>query len=474
MKTIRSMATGIAASLLILGVSSAHAATTTLLYVSGGLDRPGTVKAYNPAASGVAVPVLTINQPTEAYALAFDSALRLYSMSYLGEALDYVYPPYASGNATPLLSATGMENDANGIAVDSKGYTYRVAGSNAGGTFLSIVPPNATRASSWIQLKSYAYGITVDNEDNVIVATYSRLAPDFNFLPDDISAALEIYAPQLVGGAPIRVITGANTHLFSPGGPDAGFRVSYSKLTGRLYAGISSVSSTESKVFVFDSHANGNVAPLRIISGAATGLGSSVRGVAANPVTGEIFVLSDGNVTVYPQLADGNAVPLRTLTGFGSSTDMAFSPPPSVSINAGGAASSNFIADSNFTGGGAVTWTNAVDTSSLVGTIPPQNVLQSDREGNFSYKLTGFTPNSLHTITAYFVENYFSAPNKRVFTLYANGAPFFVNLDIFAATGAKFIAIQRSLTVNASVKGEILIQAVASKDQAKIGAIVVN
>jgi hypothetical protein len=318
-------------------------------------------------------------------------------------------------------------------------------------------------------------GLAVDSDDNVIVGVLGRKDANGQLLPD--FSTIEIFPPQLNGGVPIRIIAGSNTGLDGTGG----YSLAYSKLSGRIYAGSF---TGQPKVLVFDSHANGNVAPLRTITGAATGLKSFIGSLAGNPATGEIFVLSTdaqgvAAITVYPQLANGNTAPTRTIrdsvTGFTSSTAIAFTPPPTLAINAGGGASSNFSADSYVTGGASVTWTNPVDTSWLVGVPPPQNVLQSDREGNFSYKITGFVPGSQHTVTAYFVENYFTAINKRVFNFYVNGVIYLQDFDVFMQADFKrFKAIQRTFIVYATGKGEIFVQGIATKDQAKVGAIVVN
>jgi hypothetical protein len=69
-------------------------------------------------------------------------------------------------------------------------------------------------------------------------------------------------------------------------------------------------------VTVFDRTADGNVAPLRTIVGASTGL-STPEGIAVDAVHGEIFVVNAGasSVTVYARNAAGNASPLRTIVG---------------------------------------------------------------------------------------------------------------------------------------------------------------
>jgi DNA-binding beta-propeller fold protein YncE len=68
-------------------------------------------------------------------------------------------------------------------------------------------------------------------------------------------------------------------------------------------------------VTVYARTANGNVAPLRSISGAATGM-DTPRGLALDIVNDELFVANfDNSITVYARTANGNAVPKRTLVG---------------------------------------------------------------------------------------------------------------------------------------------------------------
>src|SRR5205814_70561 len=69
-----------------------------------------------------------------------------------------------------------------------------------------------------------------------------------------------------------------------------------------------------------------------------------------------------------------------------------------VSINAGGAATGSFAADGFFSGGSTFSTTNGIDTSQITGAVPPQAVLQTERFGEFTYTVPGFT--SGHAATA--------------------------------------------------------------------------
>ena len=69
-------------------------------------------------------------------------------------------------------------------------------------------------------------------------------------------------------------------------------------------------------VTVYTRTANGDVAPLRTLVGAATGL-NGPSGLAVDTVNNELFVanINNNSVTVYALTANGNVAPLRTLVG---------------------------------------------------------------------------------------------------------------------------------------------------------------
>jgi hypothetical protein len=133
----------------------------------------------------------------------------------------------------------------------------------------------------------------------------------------------------------------------------------------------------------------------------------------------------------------------------------------SIDIDAGGAASGSWVADKDFSGGTALTYTNTVSTSLLSGTVPPATVLQSQRYGNgssFTYTIPGYTSGSSHTVTLYFVENYVTGTAKREFNVLINGTQVLTNYDVYAAAGGQFKAVEKSFTSTANSSGQIVIQ----------------
>ena len=145
-----------------------------------------------------------------------------------------------------------------------------------------------------------------------------------------------------------------------------------------------------------------------------------------------------------------------------------------VEINSGGSASAPFVADVDFSGGTAASTTAAINTSQLIGTIPPQAVLQTNRYGNITYTIPGFTASSAHTVTLYFAESYWTASGKRKFNVQANGTTVISNLDIYASAGGQNKAIQRSFTTSANASGQVVLKFVTVTDNAQINGIVVN
>jgi hypothetical protein len=106
--------------------------------------------------------------------------------------------------------------------------------------------------------------------------------------------------------APLRNISGAATGLDNPVG------VAVDTVNNELVE-----SNHTPSVSTFSRIANGNVAPLRSIAGAATGLSPTAGGVAVDTTNGEVFVVNTNNnsITVYNRTANGNVAPLRTLAG---------------------------------------------------------------------------------------------------------------------------------------------------------------
>jgi hypothetical protein len=157
--------------------------------------------------------------------------------------------------------------------------------------------------------------VTIDADDNVILGLLNT--PTGN--------AVEVFGPSAEGAAqPLRRIAGPATGLGTGGFYEGGFLVvNYSRFTNRIYAAPSGDfdPSVPAHICVFAANADGNIAPVRSISGPATLLGETITGLAGDQETGEIFALSVNSklatptmIHVYTRLAKGDVAPLRSFT----------------------------------------------------------------------------------------------------------------------------------------------------------------
>jgi hypothetical protein len=129
-----------------------------------------------------------------------------------------------------------------------------------------------------------------------------------------------------------------------------------------------------------------------------------------------------------------------------------------VSINAGGLATGSFAADAFFSGGSTFTTTNAIDTSQITGTVPPQAVFQTERFGEFTYTIPGFAAGGAATVTLYFEESFWTAAGQRTFNVAINGATVLTAFDIFAAAGGANRAIARTFNTTVNSSGQVVVQ----------------
>ena len=121
-----------------------------------------------------------------------------------------------------------------------------------------------------------------------------------------------------------------------------------------------------------------------------------------------------------------------------------------------------WAADSGFVGG-----TTATTTATIAGTADPA-LYQSERWGNFSYSVP--VPNGTYTLHLHFSENYFSAAGRRKFDVLAENTVVLNDFDIYAAAGARYRAVVRSIPVTVS-DGRLDLNFAGVVDNAKIDAI---
>jgi endoglucanase Acf2 len=141
-----------------------------------------------------------------------------------------------------------------------------------------------------------------------------------------------------------------------------------------------------------------------------------------------------------------------------------------VQINAGGAASSPFVADTDYSGGAIVTSTNAIDISGVTNPAP-QAVYQSNRYGTFSYTVPNLTAGASYTVRLHFAETYWTVAGKRTFNVSLNGQQVLTNFDIVGAAGAANKAVVKQFTTTADSSGKVTLQFTTVIDNAQVNGI---
>jgi hypothetical protein len=141
-----------------------------------------------------------------------------------------------------------------------------------------------------------------------------------------------------------------------------------------------------------------------------------------------------------------------------------------VRVNCGGGAVAPFSADQFFSGGTAFSTTAAINTTGVTNAAPAA-VYQTERWGNTTYTFTGLTAGSSYTVRLHFAEIYWTSSGQRLFNVNINGSAALTNYDIFAAAGAANKAVVRDFTATATGAGQIAVQFVTVKDNAKVSGL---
>jgi hypothetical protein len=236
--------------------------------------------------------------------------------------------------------------------------------------------------------------VAVDDDRNIYVINSARAH----------GSSVTVYAAGAGGNvAPIQKISGSNTDLVSP----ASIAVDASH---NIY--IEDKDSNErgsGSVTVFAAGANGNVTPIRLISGSNTGLTNTTTGIAVDP-NGSIYVgdaccVTGGSVLVYAAGATGNVAPVRTITG----PNTGLTAPQGVAVDAG---SNVYISNVN---NSSVT----VYAAGANGDVPPIQTISGANTGlGQPYGLALDAGANIYAL------NYYPVPGIVVFAAGSNGNVF--------------------------------------------------
>jgi photosystem II stability/assembly factor-like uncharacterized protein len=154
------------------------------------------------------------------------------------------------------------------------------------------------------------------------------------------------------------------------------------------------------------------------------------------------------------------------------------SPITSEAVNAGGSTVSNFLSDTDYSGGQPYTSTASVDLSGVTNPAP-ESVYQSVRYGNLTYTFPHLAPNTSYNVRLHFNELYWGTSlaggnggtGSRVFNVSINGSNVLSNFDIYQTAGGANKAIVEPFTTTSDSNGKITIVFTTVTDNAMVNGI---
>jgi 6-phosphogluconolactonase (cycloisomerase 2 family) len=294
-----------------------------------------------------------------------------------------VYNRTANGNVAPIRSFSGGLSNPQGIAVDVAHSEVFIANFSLPSS-ISVYPLGASGSVSPIRSITGdatgllgTYGLTLDTVHDEIVVTNSS------------SNSVAVFSRTANGNvAPTRTISGGSTGLAFPG--QVVVDTAHDELA------VANALGASSSITVFARTANGDVAPVRTIIGASTGL-SNPQGLTLDTVHDEYAAMNltgGGSITVYSRTANGNVAPLRTIAG----ASAGFSNPRGLTLDL---THDEFIVANSL----ATTNTVAVFSRTADGDVAPLRTIAGSATGLFGPNFTAIAPaptpipRNYHTVT---------------------------------------------------------------------------
>jgi hypothetical protein len=231
-----------------------------------------------------------------------------------GEGSVTAYPLSAGGNVAWSRAIQGAKTGlgvASGVALDASGNIYVASGgANAVLVYAAASRGNAPAAEAIRGSKT-----RLDHPSGVALDGGSNIFVANAGHGDSPRPSVTVFAAGADGDvAPIRTISGSNTGLNSPSA------VTFGPL-GNLYV----ADRAARAILIFAPSSNGNVAPIRTISGEHT-LMYEPSAIALDSA-GELYVANyavspTGSVTVYAPGLSGNIAPIRSIYGPNTGIDL--------------------------------------------------------------------------------------------------------------------------------------------------------
>lgn len=261
---------------------------------------------FDRQAKGNTPPTWKLHTPHGTFGIAVDEGAEQLFLTIQHSNAVVTYPKTARDDDPPTRLLQGDRTllaDPHGIAFDSKNNLIFVA--NFGST-------RTPRPDSGGLIRYPAFAAT-ESYDPFAIGQKPRIKPNwpldvYQMVPGSgrtLPPSITVYDKTAQGdAAPIRVITGPRTQLNWP----AGLFVDAAR--GELFV----ANDGGGTVLVFSTSANGDAAPLRVLKGPRTQL-SYPTSVFVDEKNDELWVANFGNhsATVYNRTASGDTAPIRVI-----------------------------------------------------------------------------------------------------------------------------------------------------------------
>jgi hypothetical protein len=293
---------------------------------------PQALRAFTDDADGDALPLRVLGGPQSTLVSATGGSFErnegvLYVADFWGQAIR-VFPAYADGDSAPLrVLDAPILGQARTVAVDG---AHGELLTTASGCCLIGFTLDASGAAPWLHLLDWGGSSTSVTQLNYpaslayLEASDEVALTDSDFAPSFAPKVLVFNRTDAGNTAPKRMIKGDLTGLGGWVGGiawDARMHVLHVAANTRQPDG-----SVSARILAFDDHADGNVAPLRTIGGAATGLelpsGSYLLGLAIDPLRRRLVAsvsadteAANNKLLVFALDDDGDVAPLQVIAG---------------------------------------------------------------------------------------------------------------------------------------------------------------
>ncbi len=316
----------------LLSVVALPARADILVGSYGDGVAPQALRAFADGASGDALPLRVLGGPQSTIVSASGGSFEpnegaLYVADFWGQAVR-VFPAYADGDSAPLrVLDAPILGQVRTVAVDP---IHGELATTASGCCLIGFALDASGAAPWLHLLDWGGSSTSVTQLNYPASlTYLAASDEIALTDRDIGSP---FAPKVLvfnrtdagNTAPKRVIKGDLTAF---GGWLGGIAWDAQAHVLLVAANTSQPDgSVSARILAFDDAADGNVAPLRTIAGAATGLelpaGSYLLGLAIDPLRRRLVAsvsadteAANNKLLVFALDDDGDVAPLQVIAG---------------------------------------------------------------------------------------------------------------------------------------------------------------